>query len=305
MTGTAVAARVRRARLLGTAGCRVLVARARGGERVPERDPRATRLFERSDVGRLRSSVLPLEAFDLSLNVTLNDPRLEGQIVFEYGALLDAVREWRGLRVLDVGSGRSTLPRWMASRGARVTAFDLPAPVESRAGGWLGRFDCWLAGASARAVHDVAGSMLDLPFASGTFDLVTSLSVLEHLDTDLPARTWVPREEQARRARRAVEEMLRVTRRGGLVYVTSECCDFARATTDRWKGAYYFTEGPDLAGAWPVGDVRAIFHDSLTALGGCLDGQDAFAPERIADPSTWTWRGPYFSVFNLLARKVA
>ena len=40
----------------------------------------------------------------------MNSPRLEGQIVFEYGTLLRALERWSGLRVLDVGTGRSTFP---------------------------------------------------------------------------------------------------------------------------------------------------------------------------------------------------
>src|SRR4051794_24326247 len=54
-----------------------------------------------------------LEAFDLYLYDVMNDPRLRGQIVFEYGTLLRTIDKWVGLRVLDIGTGRSTLPRWM------------------------------------------------------------------------------------------------------------------------------------------------------------------------------------------------
>ena len=103
--------------------------------------------------------------------------------------------------------------------------------------------------------------MRDLPFADNSFDLVTSLSVVEHLDTDLPARTFVPYDEQQRRLARVLDEMIRVTKPGGHLYVTSECCDFSRATTDRWKPAYYYDDGPALSGAWPVEDVPRLFYD--------------------------------------------
>jgi SAM-dependent methyltransferase len=153
------------------------------------------------------------------------------------------------------------------------------------------------------AMTEVAGSMRDLPFADASFDLVTSLSVVEHLDTDLPARTFVPYDEQQRRLARVLDEMVRVTRPGGLVYLTSECCDFERATVDRWKQAYYYDEGPALSGAWPVQDVPRLFYEYLAARGCALTGGMQFDPAAIARPDHWSWRGPYFSGFSVLARK--
>jgi len=281
------------------------VAAARLSPVAPPSQPQPSwnRLFDRRLIPGLRSRTRALEAFDVYLNQVLGSPRLEGQIVFEYGMLLDAVDDWSGRDVLDIGTGRSTLPRFLAAQGATVTTFDLPAPVEVVAGGWAGRVNRWLAGDAARSVRDLQGSLLALPLAASRFDLVTSLSVLEHLDTDLPDRAWVPLDEQARRLAVALDEMVRVMRPGGLVFITSECCDFTRATSDRWRSAYYFQGGPDLAGAWPVQDVRRLFHDYLSARGVDLVGEDVFDAAQIGDPNTWTWRGPYFSVFSLLGRK--
>ena len=39
-------------------------------------------------------------------------------------------RSWAGLRVLDVGTGRSTFPAWMSREGAAVTTFELGKPAE-------------------------------------------------------------------------------------------------------------------------------------------------------------------------------
>jgi SAM-dependent methyltransferase len=145
--------------------------------------------------------------------------------------------------------------------------------------------------------------MRRLPFAGASFDLVTSLSVVEHLDTDLPARTFVPYAEQTRRLAEVIDEMIRVTRTGGYLYITSECCDFARATSDGWKPAYYYDEGPELSGAWPVEDVARLFYDYAAARGCALVGGVQFAAPDIAREDHWTWRGPYFSGFSMLARK--
>jgi SAM-dependent methyltransferase len=244
-----------------------------------------------------------LERFDLYLFDVMNSPRLEGIIVFEYGTLLRAIDRWSGLRVLDVGTGRSTLPRWMSREGAGVTTFDLSTPAERVWGGFQERVND-VVGRRPGAIRSVAGSMRRLPFADASFDLVTSLSVVEHLDTDLPARRFVPYPEQQRRLAEVLDEMIRVTKPGGLLYVTSECCDFARATIDRWKPAYYYDEGPELSGAWPVQDVPRLFYDYVTAHGCTLAGGVEFDPSTITREHHWSWRGPYFSGFSMLARKL-
>ena len=243
-----------------------------------------------------------LERFDLYLYDVMNSPRLAGQIVFEYGTLLRAIDRWSNLVVLDIGAGRSTFPNWMSREGADVTTFDLSKPAERSWGGLQERVN-GIVGRRPGTIRAVAGSMRDLPFRDASFDLLTSLSVVEHLDTDLPDRTFVPYEEQQRRLGHVLDEMIRVAKPGGHIYVTSECCDFGRATIDRWKPAYYYDEGPALSGAWPVQDVPRLFYEYLAARGCSLVGGVQFAASTIAREDHWTWRGPYFSGFSVLARK--
>jgi SAM-dependent methyltransferase len=261
-------------------------------------------LFRRSQVETLSSAAGIAGSFNVSLHSTVFDPRVAGQLVFEYGTLVDWMPSWNGVRVLDVGTGRSTLPKWMRSRGARVVTLDHPSPIEVPPNGWLGRLDAWLEPPSHAPLPFVGADMLALPFADASFDLVTCFSVLEHLDTELPARRYVPPARQAERLIRTLGELVRVLRPGGRLYLTTECCDFTRATTDEWKPAYYFCgEGPALSGAWPVQDLRELFVRPLEHAGCRLIGPDRIDPGAISDPDTWTWRGPYFSALAMLVEK--
>lgn len=83
-----------------------------------------------------------------------------------------AVGDPSGLSALDLGCGTGRHSHWLAANGARVTAVDFS--------------DGMLAGARAKpgaeqirfVVHDLHAP---LPFADGSFDLVVSGLVLEHL----------------------------------------------------------------------------------------------------------------------------
>lgn len=280
----------------------VIGARTRRMPSVLESTVPCNAMFSQAIVAQLEPERLRLQQFDLYLYDVMTSPHLRGQIVFEYGTLMRAISSWRGIRVLDVGTGRSTFPRWMSRQGAVVTTFDLAAPAERAVTGFQDRIDRLVAKRPG-VVRAVAGSMLELPFADASFDLVTSLSVVEHLDTQFPERTYVPYPEQQRRLQRVLDEMVRVAAPRGQVYVTSDCCDYERATDDNWRGAYYYRAGPALSAAWPVADVQRLFYDHLTSRRCAIVGGNEFRPAAIAEPASWTSRGPYFSGFSVLARK--
>jgi SAM-dependent methyltransferase len=94
------------------------------------------------------------------------------------------------IRILDVGCGT----------GANITAFERLAPTVGIDASLDALHFC-----QSRGLRSVALSPVeDLPFASGTFDIVTALDVLEHTDDDL----------------HCLREIHRVSKRNGFILIT-------------------------------------------------------------------------------------
>ena len=96
----------------------------------------------------------------------------------------------QGLRILDVGSGGGGTSKALAALG-QVTCVE-PSP------------DLYEALRQTSPFPVVHGSILDLPFADGEFDLVCAFDVVEHVDQD----------------GRAAAELSRVCKPGGMVAIT-------------------------------------------------------------------------------------
>jgi SAM-dependent methyltransferase len=99
-----------------------------------------------------------------------------------------------GVRVLEIGCGRGAFAKYLVERGADLTACDFSAAAVRQAAALV----------SGRARTMVA-DIQELPFEDEAFDLVVSLETLEHvIDPD-----------------RALAELVRATRRGGRLIVTT------------------------------------------------------------------------------------
>ena len=105
-------------------------------------------------------------------------------------------------RVLDVGCGEGTLARYLSGEGHRVTGLDADASVLPGAG---------------PGPSFTLGDAEDLPFPDESFDAVTMVAVLHHVD-----------------APRALAEARRVLRPGGRLAVI----DIARARGPRGAAAW-------------------------------------------------------------------
>lgn len=120
-----------------------------------------------------------------------------GQLVREYETeLLHELLDPRpGDFLLDVGCGTGIFTGSILSSGAEVVGLDISIPMVARA--------------QSRYHHErfipLAGDMLTLPFASGSFDKVYSMTALEFVVN----------------AQAAIAELERVTRAGGVIFMST------------------------------------------------------------------------------------
>jgi ubiquinone/menaquinone biosynthesis C-methylase UbiE len=105
-----------------------------------------------------------------------------------------AAGQLAGLRVLEPGTGTGLLAAAVARKGARTTILDVSEGALSIAVGTFER-----AGLETEAV---LGSVFELPFPDGSFDVVFNSGLLEHFETE--------------RRRAALDEMLRVLTADGV-----------------------------------------------------------------------------------------
>lgn len=102
----------------------------------------------------------------------LYDREANPLIAIEEPVVREAIGDVAGLEVLDLGCGTGRHSLWLASAGATVTGVDFSDGMLEEARGKPG------AEAVRFLAHDLAQP---LPFAAGSFDVVVSGLVLEHL----------------------------------------------------------------------------------------------------------------------------
>jgi len=137
------------------------------------------------------------------------DPR-----IYHVKVILDWLGEIGGGRVLDVGCGKGRFARLVKERhpGATVVAMDLAVSMLHYADANLAR---------------TAGSMLDLPFAAGSFDGAYATESLEHA-VDIE---------------RAVGEICRVVKPGGrIVVIDKNAAHWGKLKTPQWEKWFHDEE---------------------------------------------------------------
>ncbi|MDR0359382.1 MAG: class I SAM-dependent methyltransferase [bacterium] len=183
----------------------------------------------------------------------LGEPVVVHRKAWEYGKMISGLRRLGAVRPdavgLSVGAGAEHPLFLLANHIERMVATDLYGSEE----GWGWGRD-FMADPARYApfpfreghleVHDMSG--LDLAFPDATFDLVYTLSSIEHFGGHEAAA-------------QAMREMSRVTKPGGIVCVVTELL-LSRATAPELFTfpdlQRYLIEGSDLRLADPVVDLR-------------------------------------------------
>lgn len=127
------------------------------------------------------------EDFDSKMN--MYDTKKRVSVV--YDELLKDV-DLKGKKLLDAGCGTGWFSKRAVERGAKVTSMDLGEKLLEQV-------------ARKCESERVVGSLLGLPFADNTFDMVVSSEVIEH--TPDPTK--------------GMQEMLRVLKPGGILILTT------------------------------------------------------------------------------------
>ena len=249
--------------------------------------------IDKREIALLKGEIEGIMGFDSYLRERLSDGSIEGLKGWEYGKLVDFIRDFEGLKVLDVGPGDSTFSLFLAGKGAHVVTIDYPQPMAPGIQSYRRR-------CLDNGVGVGSGTMLHLPYKDGSFDLVICVSTIEHLDTT-PDWKPIPYDIFISHTKRALQEMTRVVKYGGRLYLTTDAYEPELQKTDNWSlGAIY--EG--IGAAYSIYDIEDVFVDTLKKAGmGFINGYD-YSPSLVIDhPERCNYRGRFFTTFCILAEK--
>ena len=115
----------------------------------------------------------------------------------EYPWIIKKLNLKRNMKVLDVGSGRSILPLYMASLGAKVYCLDICR---------LSSLERSARNLKLNVKFVVQDARTSLPFPDNFFDVITAISSIEHFHDDGDIK--------------AMKEFIRVLKKDGLIFLS-------------------------------------------------------------------------------------
>ncbi|HXH82451.1 MAG TPA: class I SAM-dependent methyltransferase [Candidatus Tectomicrobia bacterium] len=185
--------------------------------------------------------------------------KVESEMALRLRLLNIAPADYVGRRLLEAGCGTGEYACWYAQHGADVTAVDLSTPSLRAAAAYAER-------EGVTSIAFERQSVLDLPYADGSFDYVSCMGVLHH--TPDPYRGF--------------RELCRVLRPGG-VLVVSLYNAFSRLPHVARQRVVQALAGPDLDRR--VALAQRLFPRTCRALAANRgDGSDALLYDAFAMP---------------------
>lgn len=231
--------------------------------------------------------------FDGKLARSILDPKHKGVRAWEYGMALTHIHSKPEIKILDVGSGNSAFPFYLAHQGAQVTCIDLPNPEQKANRKLLARYP---------QVRYDYGSMLSLPYADCTFDVVLCISTIEHLQFHIAQKKRISYHLFLRKTQQALAEMSRVLRPGGRMFITSDAYIPNLQMTDRYSESHSYK---GIGAAFKTGDLERVFLDTLSKYKCRPVGKVAWSFDALINDSNRSiYRGRYFMTFSIFVEKV-
>ena len=252
---------------------------------------KANSLFKVSDLPSFRSLLLKALFWDFELYKRLAEPQTLGLRLWEYGALLSNA-DLKGKKFLDIGVGTSLLPFYLADKhSTKVTALDLPQPMENP---YQTRVE------DSPLVNYKSGSVLKLPFKDESYDAVLAISTLEHLDANYQSMQPISYSKFIDSTKKAIQEMIRVTRPGGIIYITTDFYH-PQQKTDRWQSQVNYSGR--IGGAYKQKDL-SIFTQLFEKSNLQPIGKPEYNLNKLTTSSTHSnYRGRYITTANFLYKK--
>ncbi len=244
-------------------------------------------LFNLSDFLAFNKILKQSFSFDFQFFKRLLEPQTLGLRLWEYSVLLKNISP-SGKKILDIGTGTSLFPFFLAKKKAKLTCLDLKKPLET---------PCYQKYKTNPKF--ITGSVLKLPFKDSSFDLVTAISTLEHLDADYQTDSPVSCKQFLTRTKKALKEMVRVCKSGGLVYITTDFY-LPSQKTDLWPTHIPYKK---IGGAYKSTDLK-LFLNAFKSLNLKPASAPDFDFKKLSKSTLYNnYRGRYFTTINFLYQK--
>jgi len=161
------------------------------------------------EIGQFKNLIYKLGEFNKDWFIRIFEPETKGVRAWEYGKLLTELNKLPKGKLLDVGAGGSLMADYLAKEGWEVTSLDLNQQMEKR---YVNKNS---------KVKYVVGDMTKMKFKDKQFDVVMSISAIEHLES------WD-------KTVKAINEMKRVVKNSGKILVSTDFY-LKRQKTDNWN----------------------------------------------------------------------